>query len=412
MRVAFVAHRVPDRPSKGDKIRSWHELRALAQRHEVHLFALDDAPRSTSVRPEWADAVASAAIEPITGLAPRLRMLRAALSGGALTPAFFAAPRLARALLAALSTRRFDVAVVFSGAVDPLLRGFRPRVLDLVDVDSEKFRLYRERGTVRGLRALACGLEAGRLRALEKRSSEEADLTLVSTQAEASTLRGFAEPRRLEVLGNGVDVQAFPFAPPASRARDELLFVGALDYPANVDACVRLARDLLPRIRREIPGARLTLVGSSPTAAVRALAATPGVSLHADVPCVLPFVERATLALLPLRVARGVQNKALEALASGLPVVASRETTKGLEGEEGRHWLAGETEEELSRLAVAALRDPGLRERLALHGRALVEQCYAWPALLGRFVDLVEEVASGPKSRAAAAMAAAPGRAP
>jgi len=408
MRLLFVAHRVPDRPAKGDKIRAWHELRALAARHEVHLFALDDRPPGADgdpgpagAPPEWAREVASATVVPLRGCTPALRMLRAAIFGGAITAAHFAAPALVRALASARAGRRFDGAVVYSGAMDPLLHGFRPRVVDLVDVDSEKFRLYHELRTVGGLRRLACGLEWRRLRALERRACEEADATVVCTAAEAATLREFAAPRRLEVIGNGVDAAAFPFADGGGRAAGEILFVGALDYPANVDACRRLVDEVLPRVRRTAAGARVTLVGSAPVAAVRQLAGRPGVALHADVASVVPFLQRATLALLPLRVARGVQNKALEALASGLPLVASREAARGLEGSEGREWLAGGDADELAAAAVRVLGDAALRDRLARAGRALVDSRYAWSALLGRFVSLVEEVASGPLPRAA-----------
>jgi sugar transferase (PEP-CTERM/EpsH1 system associated) len=398
MRLLFVAHRVPDRPDKGDKIRAWHELRALASRHEVHLFAPDDGTTASAAKPEWASEVASSTVVPLRG--GTLRALRAAVGGGALTAAHFAEPSLQRAIAGAIASRRFDAAVVYSGAVDPLVRGFRPRVLDLVDVDSEKFRLYAERGSVRGAKRLACSLEWRRLRALEKTASEEADATVLCTEDEARTLKSFATPRRLEVIGNGVDLERFrPAAAP--RAAAEILFVGALDYQANVDACVHLVRDLLPRIRREVPAATATLVGSAPTEAVRALASEPGVSLHANVPSVAPFLQRATLALLPLRIARGIQNKALEALASGLPLVASRETAKGLEGREGREWLAGGDADELARAAVRVLTDGELRVRLARDGRALAESRYGWPALLEKFVALVEEVGSA-RSRAAA----------
>jgi sugar transferase (PEP-CTERM/EpsH1 system associated) len=406
VRLLFLAHRVPDRPAKGDKIRAWHELRALASRHEVHLFALDDDPAGASARPEWAGEVASATIVPLRRLPARLRALRALAGGDALTAAHFAAPALRRALSESRARAPFDAAFVYSGAMAPLAEDVAPRVVDLVDVDSEKFRLYAERGTVGGVRRLACKLEAKRLRALEKRASEGAAATIVCTDEEAATLRGFASPRRLEVLGNGVDLDAFPFAASGAgspRARDELLFVGALDYEANVDACTRLVRDVLPRIRRELPGARATLVGSRPTAAVRALAREPGVELHADVPAVQPFLQRATLALLPFSIARGVQNKALEALSSGLPLVAAREVTKGLHGTEGRDWLAGGDADELAREALRALRDAELREKLARAGRALVESRYAWKPLLDRLLSIVESAAASARAPVPAA---------
>ncbi|MSR46562.1 MAG: glycosyltransferase [Planctomycetes bacterium] len=393
MRLLYLAHRVPDRPTKGDKIRAYHQLRALAARHEVHLFALSDEPDHDTM-PAWSREVASATVVPLCSWRSRFRAGRALLAGGPLTAACFAEPELVARLAAARRALRFDAAVVYSGAVDPLVAGMRPRVLDLVDVDSEKFRLYYECGTVRGVRRVACGIEARRLRRLEQRAAAEADVTVVCTDDEASVLRGIVTPRRLEVVRNGVDFDAYPFAGPERRAEAELLFVGALDYQANIDAATHLVRDLLPRVRASVPAAHVTLVGRAPTAAVLALARAPGVVLHADVDSVVPFLHRATLAVLPFRIARGIQNKALEALAAGLPVVATSETAKGLEAVPARDLVVADGVDALGQAIVLLLKDPSRRAALAIAGRAIVESRYAWPALLDRFVGLVEETAA------------------
>ncbi len=393
MRLLYLAHRVPDRPTKGDKIRAFHQLAALVKRHEVHLCTLADEDEIDPA-PAWRDAVASMTVVRLSKWGARLRAAGALPSGRSLTAAHFAEPELVARLAELRDGPRFDAVVVYSGAVDPLVAGWRPRVLDLVDVDSEKFRLYHERGTVRGPARIACGIEAKRLRALERRACLDADLTLVCTDEEALSLRSFVTPRRLEVLKNGVDLDAYPFAGPAGRAAHELLFVGALDYEANVDAARQLVLEVLPRVRAVVPAAVVTLVGRAPSAAVRALTRESGVELHADVASVTPFLQRATLAVLPFRIARGIQNKALEALASGLPLVASQETAKGIEGTAGVEFVVGNDVAALSEQVIALLADAPRRAQLAVAGRALVEARYAWPAVLGRFVELVEETAT------------------
>jgi len=394
MRILFLAHRVPDRPVKGDKIRAYHEVRALAAKHEVHVFAASDD--GSDGAPEWRSEVARLFVAPVRAGASRLRALWAVAAGGALTAAHFAEPALRRALAEACRATPFDVAVVYSGAMAPLLeRAARPAppatIVDFVDVDSEKFRLYALQGTVGGARRVACALEAKRLRKVETRAAERSAACVVCTEDEAATLRAFCRPRRLEVVENGVDLAAFPFAPATGRAAAELLFVGALDYAANVDACTRLVRDLLPRVRREVPAATVALVGSRPVAAIRALANVEGVALHADVPAVQPFLARATLVVLPFRVARGVQNKALEALASGAPLVVSGAIAKGLAGRDGETWLAADDDAGLAERAVALLRDAPRRARQAERGRALAEERLGWAPHLARFVALVEE---------------------
>ena len=390
----YLAHRVPDAPTKGDKIRSFHQLRALAARHEVHLFALDDDPQHREVRPAWQDEVAAATVLPLTSLGARLRTLSALVRGHSLSAAHFAVPALGRQVRAALDSGRFDVAVVYSGAMDPLVRGFRPRVLDLVDVDSAKFQAYYEQGRVRGPRRLAFGLEGRRLRRLEQDAVREADLSLVCTEAEARVLRQFADPRRLEVLTNGVDTDAFPFHGREGRRPAEILFVGALDYQANIDCVLRLAQDLLPALRRGRPDVKLCIVGRNPTAEVVQLGEREGVEVVRDAPSVLPYLHRATLSVLPFRIARGIQNKALEAFSAGLPVVMSNLTTQGLTGKSGEHYLAGNGDEELVARSLELLQDADRRDQLAGAARALIEERYAWPRLLQRFVNWVEEVAA------------------
>jgi sugar transferase (PEP-CTERM/EpsH1 system associated) len=396
MRILFLAHRVPDRPVKGDKIRAYHEVRALAAKHEVHVFAASDDGSDGAGAPEWKSEVARLFVAPVRAGASRLRALWAVAAGGALTAAHFAEPALRRALAEACRATPFDAAVVYSGAMAPLLaRAARPAppatIVVFVDVDSEKFRLYALQGTVGGARRVACALEAKRLRKVETRAAERSAACVVCTEDEAATLRAFCRPRRLEVVENGVDLAAFPFAPATGRAAAELLFVGALDYAANVDACTRLVRDLLPRVRREVPAATVALVGSRPVAAIRALANVEGVALHADVPAVQPFLARATLVVLPFRVARGVQNKALEALASGAPLVVSGAIAKGLAGRDGETWLAADDDAGLAERAVALLRDAPRRARQAERGRALAEERLGWAPHLARFVALVEE---------------------
>jgi sugar transferase (PEP-CTERM/EpsH1 system associated) len=401
MRILFLAHRVPDRPVKGDKIRAYHEVRALAARHEVHVFAASDGGDDGA--PDWRGEVARLFVAPIRPMAARLRAAWAVAAGGALTAAHFAEPALRGALVEARRSTQFEAAVVYSGAMAPLLESSAPRaptgprppaVVDFVDVDSEKFRLYAEHGTVGGARRIACALEWRRLRAVERRAAESSAACVVCTEDEAATLRAFARPRRLEVVANGVDLSAFPFAPPSGRAAAELLFVGALDYAANVDACERLVRAILPRIRREVPAATVTLVGSRPVPALRELARLDGVALHADVPAVQPHLARATLVVLPFTVARGVQNKALEALASGAPLVVSGAIAKGLAGRDGETWLAADGDDALAERAVALLRDAPRRAQLAERGRALAEAKLGWQPELARFVALVEEVAA------------------
>ena len=391
MRILYLAHRVPDAPTKGEKIRAFHQIRALAARHEVEVWALDDDP-DRSVDPLWKDEVSAVRVMPLGAWGARCRVLGALLGGASLSSAHFADRRIRAAVRDRLRGGDFDLCMTYSGAIDPWADGFRPRVLDLVDVDSAKFQAYHRERSVRGPKRWLFGLEGARLAALERDAVADADLTLVCTEVEAELLRSFAQPRRLEVVGNGVDLDAFPFAGGEGRQEGEILFVGALDYQANVEAVTWLVRDILPRIQRERPGVRVTLVGSRPTPAVRRLESDPAVAVAADVPSVLPFLHRATLTVQPFRVARGIQNKALEALSAGLPVVTTPGPAKALGGRPGRELEVEDGADGLAAKTVSLLAEPDRREKMALAGRSMVEAHFSWPAVLRRYVDLVEEV--------------------
>jgi glycosyltransferase involved in cell wall biosynthesis len=197
---------------------------------------------------------------------------------------------------------------------------------------------------------------------------------LVVSAAERAALPAAGDVR---VVPNGVDPAAFPYREDA-RPPARLVFGGNLGYFPNVDAAGWLARDVLPRVRAAVPEAELRLAGARPARAVRALAAVPHVSLAADVPAMAPELAAATVAVVALRAGSGLQNKVLEAMAVGTPVVATPRAAAGLEVRSGEHLLLAEGAEELAAAAVVLLRDPGRARALARAARALVETRYRW----------------------------------
>jgi sugar transferase (PEP-CTERM/EpsH1 system associated) len=260
-----------------------------------------------------------------------------------------------------------------------------PAVVDLIDVDSQKWFDYAQAS--RWPRSWLYGLESRRLRRLEQGMPAWARSLTVVTQAEVNLFRQFAPQAPIYAVGNGVDMDYFQ--PSATAEEPACVFVGALDYRPNVDAACWLSREVWPAIQRARPEARFYLVGRQPTRAVQALAAIPGVEVVGQVPDVRPYLARSAVAVVPLHIARGVQNKVLEALASGKATVASPMTLAGLRGAATPGVLMASTTDEWTAAVLRLLGDAALRRQLGEAGRRYVAEHHCWNLCLEPFLDLL-----------------------
>jgi sugar transferase (PEP-CTERM/EpsH1 system associated) len=373
VKVLFVVPRFPAPPWRGDQTRAYHHLRLLAPRHDITCAALVARPPAAAARAE------------IEAMGVRVEVVRLGPWGAAASLARVLAgdARPLQVLLYAGRRARARVARLAAGADvvhAQLLRTLaylpaaRPpaAVVDLVDALSANFarRADRERGPLGAVVAW----EAARLRRAEAGLVRSGVPCLVVSEAERAR---FDQHATIRVVPNGVDAGAFPYLedgrPPA-----RLVFGGNLGYFPNVDAASWLAREILPRVRAIVPGAELRLVGARPARAVRVLRAAPGVSLAASVPAMAPELAAATIAVVPLRAGSGLQNKVLEAMAVGTPVVATPRAVAGLDVRPGEHLVVAEDAGALARAIVDLLGDPARARRLARAARSLVERRYRW----------------------------------
>jgi len=246
-----------------------------------------------------------------------------------------------------------------------------PAVVDLIDALSANFA--RRAASDRGPLGAAAAWEARRLAQFEPRVAAGAARVLVVSEAERAAL-GEA---RVTVVPNGVDTVAFPYREDG-RLPGRIVFAGNLGYFPNVDAARWLARDIFPRVRAVVPAAELRLVGARPARAVRALAALPGVSLAVAVPAMAPELAAATVAVVPVRAGSGLQNKVLEAMAAGTPVVTTPRAAAALDAQPGEHLLVAEDAAGLAAAALDLLANAARARALARAARALVERRYRW----------------------------------
>lgn len=407
--LLFLAHRIPYPPDKGDKIRSFHFLEGLSRHYRIHLGGFVDDPRDSAhvarLRP-YCESLYLPRLRPWAG---QLRGLPAALRGAPLSLARYEHARFARWV--ASSLRRYEIGHVFafSSAMGRygLSAAPRPvrRVMDFVDVDSEKWRQYAAQaaGPMRGIYAR----EHRTLAAEEARLAAAYDAALFVSEEEAALFRqrNPALGGRVHAIGNGVDLSYFdpalPQADPFPAGVRSAVFTGAMDYQANVDGVVWFCREVWPSVRAALPAARFYIVGQRPSAAVKALAREPGVAVTGRVPDVRPYLAHAGVVCAPLRVARGVQNKVIEALAMDRPVVGTAAAWEGL----GAFLpILGERVDEpaaFARAVVARLR--GADERPGARRRSVGER-FSWDHSLARVMALLESgggADSAPKRAAA-----------
>jgi len=409
--LLFLAHRIPYPPDKGDKIRAYNVLRHLAERYRVHLATFIDAPEDVAHVARLETICASVAWRPLSPRRARLRSLAGLLTGAPLTQFYFGDRRLRAAIAQLAAAHRPAFVYVFSSAMAPYVTdclGARV-ILDMVDVDSEKWRQYSETGS-RPVRALY-RREGRTLLALERRSAARADAVLLVSRAEVELFAGLAPEAasRTHPVGNGVDIEYFDpsrtFADPFD-GRPALVFTGAMDYRPNVEAMVSFAEHVMPLLRTRAAPPCLWIVGANPSRAVLALAG-PDIRVTGRVPDVRPYLKHARVAVAPLRIGRGIQNKVLEAMAMGLPVVATPQAREGIDAAAKDELLTATTPAEFAAVIGRVL--DGDAGPVGARARARVARDYGWDASLVRLDRLLESFTAAPaRASRPPAFAAAP----
>lgn len=388
--LLMLTHRVPFPPDRGDRIRSYHLLKLLSRRFDVSLACVSEEPVSDLQRQELSRLTKRLSIERISPVKMKAGALRAVFTGGALTPAAFRHDRLARTIARWHAQRPFDAMLTFcTGMIEytrPLQKQGVRHVLDLVDVDSVKWTSYAR--AARAPMRWVYRTEARRLREVEAGRFDRVDAITVVSEREAKTYRKHvADHPLLSVVGNGVALDYF--APQPDAGGSLIVFVGVMDYKPNVDGVVWFCDHVLPGLRQSVPGATFRIVGRDPDARVRALANLPGVEVTGPVADVREHLREATVVAAPLRIARGVQNKVLEAMASARAVVCSPHAAEGIDAEPGRHLLVADTPLEWVARLAGTITDHDHRRQIALSARKRVEERYDWDTQLNPMLNLL-----------------------
>ncbi len=426
MNILYLAHRIPYPPDKGDKLRAFRQIEHLSRRHRVWCACFVDRQMDMQfVEPLRAYCEDLVAIR-LKRASAVTRGLAGLLTGQTVTESIYRDPAMTRAVRSWADSVRFDVAVAFSSAMAryafevPAAR----RVLDLCDLDSRKWLDYAASST--GLPGALYRVEGRRLGAQERAWIRTFDAGILITEAEAAPIREFAPVGRLHIVANGVDIADYglrtaDWTPgrnsipnsqsaicnrqspidnpqstipnPQSAIRNPTVgFVGTMSYRPNVDAVRWFVAECWPDIRAAFPNAVFRIVGRSPRRAVRRLAKVPGVHVVGEVEDMVSEVRKFDISVAPMSIARGLQNKVLEAMAAAKPVVLTGRAATGLTGKHEREYLVAETAREFVTAVIRLLRNPGERDRLGTNARRFVAANHCWEGELQKFELIVAGV--------------------
>ncbi|HET6605725.1 MAG TPA: TIGR03087 family PEP-CTERM/XrtA system glycosyltransferase [Rhodopila sp.] len=392
--LLFLSQRLPYPPTKGEKIRAYHELTYLARHYDVHLGCLADDP---------ADIAHAAALKPLCRdihVAPldprfaRLTCLSGLLTHEGLSVTYFRDRSLSAWVRRVMQTVRPAMTFVYSSNMAPYVLDL-PRtgrfIADIVDVDSAKWRTMAE--AERGPMRLVYRREWRRIEALEERIVRDADMSVLVSDAEAALLarRVPAASDRIGAVSNGVDHRYFDpagFPGPQPNEPPEFVFTGTMDYKPNADAVAWFATEILPLIRAAIPAARFTIVGANPSRQTQALGELDGITVTGRVPDVRPWLARAVASVAPMRIARGIQNKVLEAMAMARPVVLTPDALEGITATPGQEVILADTARAFADACIGVVQRSDA-SAIGIAARTRVLHDYDWDACLARYDDML-----------------------
>lgn len=393
--VLFLAHRFPYPPDKGDRIRAFNIIKHLSTRCDVSLATLADEPVDPAHHKSLQQYCKQLEIVEVKRLPRLFGGLKSVALGGTVSEGMFNCRKMHGVINRWCSNTAFDTVVLSASSMARYLDNRRlndaATIVDLVDVDSEKWREYAvtSRWPGRGIYSL----EARRLRRLELALLKQSNAVTLVSQAEAdlfsdiSRSHNIAENHisKIQAISNGVDLDFF--TPIDTPTEETCLFLGTMDYRPNIDGVTWFCREVWPTIRTQHPGCRFSIVGRNPSSAVRQLGQLEGVDVVGAVDDVRPWLAKSRVVVAPLRIARGVQNKVLEAMAMKKVVVASPEALTGINVTPGEHVMEAVTVIDWTKSITQALQADEAHHQMAQSAHTFTQQHHAWQAALTPLAD-------------------------
>lgn len=390
MNILYLCHRFPYPPKRGGKIRPFNMIRHLgAQGHRVTVCSL---ARSAAEAEEGRGIAPHCAAFEMGHVREPLQFARMVLRLPLLTPSsmgYFYSAELAAHVRRLLAAQSWDLIFVHCSSVAQYVQRVSgvPKILDFGDMDSQKWLEYAHYKPFP--LSLGYTLEGTKMRWAEKRLARRFDLCTATTRAEWETLQDYGTGAATDWFPNGVDADYFsPTDEPYDA--DTISFIGRMDYYPNQECMARFCKEVWPLLKSRRPQMKLLIVGADPSPEMRALGDLPGVTVTGSVPDVRPYIRSSALMVAPLAIARGTQNKILEAMAMGVPVVTSRVAAGGVDAEAEAHLLVADSASDITQAILRIAENPEERRRLAVAGRQRMLSHHAWPRSMQRLDAIIQ----------------------
>ena len=391
MDILFLSHRFPYPPTRGDKIRSFNMVKYLHETgHKVTVASLarsqEEADACHGIRDYCDEYILCEVRNPFQAARMGLRLLTSEPS----SMGFFYSSKLQKQVNRLLAEKNFDLIVVFSSTAAQYVSHVShiPKFLDFCDMDSQKWLAFAK--FKKWPISIGYHLEGTKMERAERKLCLQFDLCSCATDFEVDTLEGYGTGVASAFFPNGVD---FDFFTPgeADYQRHSISFVGRMDYYPNEECVLSFCQDIFPRILEKYPAATFTVIGACPPPNIMALNSLPGVTVTGTVDDIRTYVRKSAVMVTPLEIARGTQNKILEGMAMGVPVISSRTAARGVDAVVGEHILAATTADEYVAHITRIFDDEGERDRLAKAGRERVTTHHNWPRAMKLFNDAIEK---------------------
>ncbi len=391
MKILFICHRIPYPPTKGDKLRAYNILKHLAKSHEIDLVCMADTPDELEYIPKLKSYARHIHCKNLHPFKYSLNYVRFLFSKYPLTLGHFYSASFKREVEGFICGNKYDLIYVFSAAMSQYVTDIDhiPKVLDLVDADCEKWLSYAKYASFP--KSAIYNLEGNRTRKYEMEISGKFDAVTVVSESEKKILIPYIPNEKLFVVGNGLDQSLYKGYQHIKKPDEQnLLFVGGMFYFAYIDGILHFYKDAFNRIKKAFPQVKFHIVGADPAASILKLNNDPNVSVTGYVDDLMPYLTHANVYVVPLRMAPGIQNKILEAMAMNIPVVSTHAAIQGIDAVDGKDILLADRPEEFADAVISLFRQRTLRERLSANALELITDKYDWYKNLSKLDQILK----------------------